>query len=84
MELDGELAQRIDETVAARLEHLLETAVAREEGALAVLHRYAQHEVPLHGTGLLHWPCGGAAGWTSKSRMWAPGASSRDSGGPGL
>jgi hypothetical protein len=78
MELDRELAQRIDETVAARLEHLLETAVAREEGALAVLHRYAQHQVPGHGTRLLHWPCGGAAGGISSSRIGEPGAPSRE------
>ena len=66
VQLDRELAQRIEQTVAARLEHLLEPAVAREEGALAVLHRHAQHEqVPVHGTRLLHWPRGGAAGGIS-------------------
>ncbi len=40
--LDGELAPRVEQRVTARLEHALETAVAREEGALAILHRHAQ------------------------------------------
>ncbi len=51
VQLDRELAPRIEQRVAARLEHALEPAVAHEEGALAVLHRHAQHEqVPVHGT----------------------------------
>src|SRR5262249_55601414 len=49
--LDRELAQRIENAVAARIEHPLEPAVAREEGTLAVLHGHAQHhEMPVHGT----------------------------------
>ena len=79
VELDRELAQRIDQAVAARLEHPLEPAVAREEGALAVLHRHAQHQqVPVHGTlsfiGRAATPQAGLAA----SRMWVPDASSRE------
>ena len=42
VQLDRKAAQRIEQTVPARLEHLLEPAVAHEEGALAVLDRHAQ------------------------------------------
>ena len=51
VQLDREAAQRVEQPVAARAEHSLEPAVAHEEGALAVLHRQAQHQkVPVHGT----------------------------------
>ena len=42
-QLDRKLPLRVEQGVAARLEHLLEPAVAHQEGALAVLHRHAQH-----------------------------------------
>ena len=49
--LDRELTAGIEQTVAARFEHALEPAVARQQGALAVLYRYMQHQQrPVHGT----------------------------------
>ena len=51
VQLDRELMRRIEQRVAAGLEHPLEPAVARQEGALAVLDRDAQREqVPVHNT----------------------------------
>jgi len=51
MQLDRKPAQGIEQPVATGAEHALEPAVAQEEGALAVLHRQAQHqEVPEHVT----------------------------------
>ena len=51
VQLDRELMRRIEQRVAAGLEHPLEPAVARQEGALAILDRDAQREqVPVHNT----------------------------------
>jgi hypothetical protein len=51
MQLDRELAPRVEHRVAARLEHAIEAAVAHEEGALAILHGHAQNkQMPRHGT----------------------------------
>ena len=51
VQLGRERAPRVEQRVAARLEHTLEAAVAREEGALAILHGHAQDkQMPRHGT----------------------------------
>jgi len=53
------LARRIEQTVAAGFENPLEPAVTRQEGALAILHRHAQHQNrPGHGTYSFSWPTG--------------------------
>ncbi len=74
VQLDRKLAPRIEQRVAARLEHALESAVAHQEGALAVLHRDAQYEqVPVHGTSpSLAVPTGD--GLIAVSSTWVPDA----------
>ncbi len=48
--LGRKLAPRIEQAVTAGFEHALKPAVARQQGALAILHRHMQHqEMPGHG-----------------------------------
>jgi hypothetical protein len=55
--LRAKLVQRIEQAVQAGFEHPLEPAVAREEGALAILHRQRQrHDRPVHVTYSPHGP----------------------------
>ncbi len=43
-QLGRKLAPRIEQAVTAGFEHALEPAVARQQRALAVLHRHTQHQ----------------------------------------
>src|SRR5258707_7120829 len=50
MALGNAPAEGIEQPVPAGPEHTLEPAVAQQEGALALLHRQAQHQLPQHDT----------------------------------
>src|SRR5438445_716255 len=51
VQLDAKLVPRVEQSVAARLEHALVAAVAQKEGTLAILHSHARDEqVTVHGT----------------------------------
>ncbi len=86
VQLDRELARRIEQRVAAGLEHPLEPAVARQEGALAILHRHAQRQ---KGTGSQHVSFVGRRGSAAQAWLQFRGSgfrtrTSRENGGPGL
>jgi hypothetical protein len=87
---DAELAQRVEQPVAAGREHALQPAVAGQEAALAVVDRHAQHhQMPVHGTSPSFAARQGRAAElrrarAPKSRIWVPDASSRKHGGPRL
>ncbi len=56
--LGDEFARRIEQAVTAGFEHPLESAVARQQGALAILHRHVQRQNgPAHGTYSCHARC---------------------------
>jgi hypothetical protein len=63
VELDRDPTGGVEQHVAARLEHPLEPAVARDEGALAVLHGHAQRERYRFMALLLSWPRGTPRGF---------------------
>ena len=85
MDLDRERAQRVEHAVAAGLEHPLEPAVARQEGALAVLYRHAQHQkMPVHGTSPSLAAGSAARPGFSFTRTGIRTRASRGRGGPGL
>ena len=84
VQLDGELAPRVEQRVAARLEHALEPAVAHEEGALAVLHRHAQTNRCRVMAHLLHWPSQMATAGCISRKVRSRTRASRAIGGPRL
>ncbi len=83
--LDRELLARIEQGVAARLEHPLEPAVARQEGTLAVLHRHAQHQQgPVHNTSPSLAARDDRTTWLQFRGCGSRTRASRKDGGPGL
>ncbi len=82
VQFGGQIAGRVEQRMAARLEHPLDPAVARQEGALAVLDRHAQRQH--HGTSpSLAARQRRTTGFTI-SRTWEPDAASRKTDGPRL
>src|SRR5216684_3235076 len=68
--LSDEFARRIEQAVTAGFEHPLESPVARQQGALTILHRHVQRQNgPTHGTHTPVMPTVSASGRGYRTRI---------------